>query len=31
MGTIYANWKRMDEDRKQTILSEAQAFLDGMT
>lgn len=31
MGTIYANWKRMDKDRKQTILSEAQAFLDGMT
>ena len=30
MSTIYANWKRMDEDRKQTILSEAGAFLDGL-
>ena len=31
MSTIYANWKRMDEDRKQTILSEAEAFLDGLS
>ena len=28
---IYANWKRMDEGRKQTILSEAEAFLDGLS
>ena len=31
MNQIYANWKRMDEDRKQTILSEAEAFLDGLS
>jgi deoxyribodipyrimidine photolyase-related protein len=31
MSTIYANWKRMDEGRKQTILSEAEAFLDGLS
>ena len=30
MSTIYANWKQMDEDRKQTILSEAEAFLNGL-
>jgi deoxyribodipyrimidine photolyase-related protein len=27
MNQIYANWRRMDEDRKATILSEAGAFL----
>ena len=31
MSTIYANWKRMDEDRKQTILAEAEAFLNGLS
>ncbi len=31
MSQIYANWKRMDEGRKQTILSEAEAFLDGLS
>ena len=30
MAQIYANWKRMDQDRKDTILSEAEAFLDGL-
>ena len=24
-------WKRMDEDRKQTILAEAEAFLNGLS
>lgn len=28
MNQIYANWRRMDEGRKQTILSEAEAFLE---
>ena len=31
MNQIYANWRRMDEDRKQTILSEADAFLDTLS
>jgi len=28
MNQIYANWRRMDDGRKQTILSEAEAFLE---
>ena len=31
MKQIYANWKRMDEDRKAALLSEAEAFLDGLS
>lgn len=31
MNQIYANWRRMDADRKKTILSEAEAFLAGLT
>ncbi|PRY77920.1 deoxyribodipyrimidine photolyase-related protein [Marivita geojedonensis] len=31
MSTIYANWKRMDEDRKRTILEDAEAFLNGLS
>ncbi|MCL3880943.1 cryptochrome/photolyase family protein [Marivita sp. GX14005] len=28
MSRIYANWDRMDADRKETVLTEAQAFLE---
>jgi deoxyribodipyrimidine photolyase-related protein len=31
MNQIYANWRRMDEGRKQTILSEAEAFLETLS
>ncbi|CAM4155501.1 cryptochrome/photolyase family protein [Palleronia rufa] len=30
MSRIYANWDRMDEDRRRTILSEAETFLNRM-
>ena len=31
MGQMYATWDRMDEDRRETILSEAATFLDRMS
>ena len=31
MNQIYANWRRMDEDRKKTVLAEAEAFLDTLS
>ena len=31
MGTIYATWDRMEEEKRETILSEAAAFLDRMS
>ena len=27
MGNMYRTWDRMDEDRRQTVLAEAEAFL----
>ncbi|CUH79090.1 cryptochrome/photolyase family protein [Tropicibacter naphthalenivorans] len=31
MGNMYRTWDRMDQDRRETILTEAEAFLDRMS
>ena len=31
MGNMYRTWDRMDEDRRETVLAEAEAFLDRMS